>query len=103
MHRFVPPLCLFVAFAMLIAGFTLWAVDPPQPSVELHRARVEADEQYRDLLEDQLSWQRLKRKVLLGALFGGSVFFAATAMLTMRGAEATPVANRTEETRQIGD
>ena len=41
--RLIPPHCLFLALAMLVARFALWAVDA---GVELHAARVEGNEEY---------------------------------------------------------
>ena len=51
MMRWVPPLCLFLALATLVAGFALWNVEPPQASPELHQARVSGDEDYERALE----------------------------------------------------
>ena len=86
MHPFVAPLCLVLALAMVVAGFALWAVDAPQPTVELHRAAASGDDPYRDALEAQLRRRRLKRTVLLGCLFGGSAVMIVTALATMRPA-----------------
>ncbi len=87
MNRLVPPTCLVLAVAMLIAGFALWTVEAPRPSVELHRANASGDEQYRDVLEAELDRERRKRKILLAALFVGSAVFLAMAFLTMQPAE----------------
>jgi len=69
--------------ALLIAGFAIWAVEPPQASMELHRARVAGDEEYSEVLEDQLVGQRRSRKFLLFALFGGSVTMVVMAFVMM--------------------
>lgn len=79
MWSLVSPLCLLLALVMLIAGFALWATEPPQPPVELHRARAEGAESLGDVLEADLARRRRERMVLLGGLFGGSV------LLTMLG------------------
>jgi hypothetical protein len=84
MKQFVPPVCLVLSLLLLIAAFAVLAVEPPQPSVELHRARVEADEQYRDALEEQLQRRRLQRKILIGSLFALAVIMAAVAFVAMR-------------------
>jgi len=86
MHRLFPPLCMFLALAMAVAGFCICAVEMPQPNIDLHRARVSGDEQYRDALEARLRRQRLGRRVLLGCLFTGSGLLAVTAFLAMRPA-----------------
>jgi hypothetical protein len=83
MHRFLPPLCLLLALVLLITGFAMLAVEPPQASVELHAARVSGDDQYRDLLESQLTKRRFARKVLLACVFAGSGLMVVLAFLTM--------------------
>jgi hypothetical protein len=87
MNRFLPPACLVLAVGMLVAGFALWNVEAPRPSVELHRASASGDEQYRDALQAQLHREQRKRKTLLVALFVGSGVFLLTAFLTMQPAE----------------
>ena len=51
MSKVIPPLCLLLSLLMFIAGFALLAVERPEASIELHRARIGNDEQYRDLLK----------------------------------------------------
>ncbi len=84
MNAVLPPVCLILALAMLVAGFGLLAVDPPQPTVEMHRAGAEGDEQYYEALEEQLRHRQLRRTVLLVCLFTGSGIMVVTAFLTMR-------------------
>ena len=84
MNAIVPPLCLVLSLLLFIAAFAVLAIEQPQPGVELHRARVENDEQYRDLLQQQLERRRLQRKVVIGSLFGMAVIAAATAFVAMR-------------------
>jgi succinate dehydrogenase hydrophobic anchor subunit len=69
---------------MLIAGFAIWSIEPPEASADLHAARVHGDDGLRDVLEDQLERRQFARKVLLGSLFGGSVLMVAIAFLSMR-------------------
>jgi len=83
MQQLISPLCLLLALGLLIAGFAIWAVEPPQASMELHRARVAGDEEYSEVLEDQLVGQRRSRKFLLFALFGGSVTMVVMAFVMM--------------------
>ena len=84
MNAIVPPTCLVLALLLLIAAFAVLAIDEPQPSVELHRARVEADERYREALEEQLENRRLRRRLLIGSLFGMAVILAVVAFVAMR-------------------
>ena len=88
MRRLVSPLCLVMALALAIAAFALWAVEPPQPGVEMHRAGAIGDDQYREALEDRLERRQLKRKVLLVCLAVGSGVLIVAAFLAMRPAEA---------------
>lgn len=85
MFRLIPPLCLVLALAMVIVGFGLWAVEPPEANVDLHRARAAGDEPYQEVLELQLHRQQRTRHWLLGCLFAGSGIFALLALVTMRG------------------
>jgi len=82
--KIVPPFCFLLGLFNFIAAFALLVVDPPQPGMELHRARVEGDEQYRDLLEDQLERRQLRRNILICALFACSVLFPAAGFLAMQ-------------------
>ncbi len=84
MNAVLPPVCLILALAMLVAGFGLLAVEPPQPTVEMHRARAAGDEQYYEAFEVQLHRRQLHRKVLLACLFTGSGIMVVTAVLSMR-------------------
>jgi len=72
-----------LALALLIAGFAVWAVEPPQPNMELHRARVTGDEAYSEVLEAQLAGKRRSRWILLAGLFGGSGTMVLTAFFMM--------------------
>jgi len=84
MHRIVPPICLLLSLLLLIAGFSLLARDQPDPSVDLHRARMADDEQYRDLLEEDLRRRRLKRTVMIATLFGMAVVLGVASFVAMR-------------------
>jgi len=84
MNAIIPPLCLVLSLLLFIGAFAVLAVEGPQPGIDLHRARVEDDEQYRDLLEQQLGRRRLQRKVLIGSLFGMAVIMAVTGFVAMR-------------------
>lgn len=81
--RFLSPLCLLLALAMLIAGFALWSVEPPEAGMELHRARVVGDDDYREVLEARLEQRRAARKLLLFCLFGGSAAMTLAAFATL--------------------
>jgi len=86
MNAIVPPLCLVLSLLLLIAGFAVLATEQPQPSVELHRARVEADDAYRDALEEQLAHRRRQRWILIISLFGLALILAVVAFVAMRPA-----------------
>jgi hypothetical protein len=83
MSQFVPPTCLLLGLAMLVAGFALLAVEPPPEPMELHQARVSGDDEYRDVLEGNVARQRLARKLLVGSLFGFSALMVVLAFLSM--------------------
>ena len=83
----LPPLCLLLALALAIAGFAMLAVDPPEATVELHRATAAGDDPLRDAIEEKLHRQQLTRKLVLAALFVGSGLAVVAAFLTMQPAE----------------
>ena len=87
MHRIIPPICLLLALTMVVLGFGVWALAPPEANVALHRARAAGDDQHREVFEADLRHQQLKRKLLVGCLFAAGAALVATAFLSMRPAE----------------
>ena len=90
MNRILPPLCLLLALAMLIAGFAMCSVDAPDASVELSRARSGGDDRYGDVLEAQLKRRQLGRKVFIGGLFFGCGLMTVLAFLAMSPSDHRP-------------
>lgn len=84
MNRVIPPLCLLMTVFLLVAGFALLAREKPQPSIRLHEATAAGDEERRDLLEAELEQQRLKRTVLIAAVFSLAIVTATTAFVAIR-------------------
>ena len=84
MDKLLPPLCLVLALAMLIAGFAVLGYGSPEAGVELHSARAGGDEAFSDALEQDLVSRQLGHNLLIGLLFGGSALMVVTAFLTMR-------------------
>ena len=83
MNKLVPPCCLLLALTMFVAAFAILAIGRPDPSLELHRARVHADDQYRELLELQFVRQRQRRTVLIVSLFALGLLAAVGAFVIM--------------------
>ena len=86
LREIVPPLCLVLALFSLIGAFASLAVERPQPSVELHRARIQGNEEYQQVLERDLQKRRWKRVAFTGSLFSGAVILGAAGYLSMRRA-----------------
>ncbi len=86
MHHIVPPFCLLLAIAMMVAGYCLWSIDPPQATVDLYRAAASGDEQYREAAEEQLRRRQRNRKILVGSLFAGGGLMVVIAFFSMRPA-----------------
>ena len=86
MRQLVPPVCLSLALAMIVAGFCLWTMTPPAATVDLHRAAAEGDDLYREAIEAQLSRRQRGRKLLIGSLFVGGPLMVAIAFLAMPSA-----------------
>lgn len=84
MHKALPPLCLLMALATAIAGFTLASLPQPQPSVELHEVTLGQDDQHRELLENKLRKDRNARTYLIAGLLTCSVVFVVAAFRSMR-------------------
>ena len=84
MNKVLPPLCLVLALATAIAGFTLVALPRPQPSVRLHEATLGQDDQHREVLENELQKDRRIRTYLIVGLLTCSVVFVFGAFRTMR-------------------
>lgn len=84
MSKVITPLCLLLSLLMFIAGFALLAVERPEAGTELHRARVDGDEQSREVLEDRLRNRQQLRNLLIGTLFVTGVLSTFVAFLAMR-------------------
>lgn len=69
MQRFLSPLCLVLCLALLVTAFAVLATDAPEPNVQLHAARVEGDEAYEEVLEEDLQRRVWLRRGLIAALF----------------------------------
>jgi len=70
-------LLLFIAAAMISKG-------PPQPGMELHRARIEGDEDYTKLLERRYERRCLMHRALIAGLITGALLLGLSAFLIMR-------------------
>ena len=84
MSRFVSHLCLLMAMAAAIAGFTFLLAGQPEPSIAFHRALAAGEEDYATALESRLSARRRARAALIVGLFVAGATLAAAAFLTMR-------------------
>ncbi len=93
MNKIIPPFFLVLSLLMFIAGFALLAVERPEPSTELHRARISGDDAYRDLLEEKLRERQILRNSLIGTLFVAGVMSTTVAFLTMRPARSITLRN----------
>ncbi len=82
--QLLPPLCLLLALATLIAAFALLAVGPPEASIELHSARSSGDDQKSEVLEDHLAGQQWAHTLLVGGLFAASAASTLAAFCAMR-------------------
>ena len=90
MSRLLPPTCLLLALLLLIAGFAILAIEKPQPSVELHRVTAAGDEKRREVLEDQLDQQKMKRTGLTVSVFGLAIVLGAVGFISMTPRDRRP-------------
>ncbi len=84
MAGLLSPLCFFLALAMLVLAFALWAVGPPEPPAAMHQAGATGDDAFREALESQLAERQRTRTVLIVCLVGGSVVMIGLAFFTGR-------------------
>ena len=83
MRKYLSPCCLLLALVMFVATFAIVTIGRPGPSLELHRARVNAADLYRELLELQLIRERRRRIILIVSLFALGLLSAVGAFVTM--------------------
>jgi hypothetical protein len=84
MSKIVPPLCFLLALLAIVSAFALLAVGLPEPDIELHRARIGDDEDYRELMEQKLLRRQRQRALLIGTMFAAGAFFTAAGFVAMR-------------------
>ncbi|MFO7901815.1 MAG: hypothetical protein R6U98_04080 [Pirellulaceae bacterium] len=85
MQRFLSPLCLVLCLALLVTAFAVLATDAPEPNVQLHAARVEGDEAYEEVLEEELRHRAWLRQGLIATLFLAAVASGVAGFYTLGG------------------
>jgi hypothetical protein len=83
MRKIMPPICLFLSLVSVICGFVLLAMGEPEVDMELHRARIDGEEQYQQLLEERLEHRKLSHKLLIGGCFVSAALFTVGAFALM--------------------
>ncbi len=83
MRKVLPPICLFLSLVSVICGFVILATGEPEVNMELHRARIDGEEQYRQLLEERLGRRQLSHKLLIGGCFVSAALFTVGAFAAM--------------------
>ena len=83
MQKIMQPICLFLSLASVICGFVILATGEPEVNMELHRARIDGEEQYRQLLEERLGRRQLSHKLLIGGCFVSAALFTVGAFAAM--------------------
>ena len=79
----LPPVCLLLALALAVTGFSVIAFGGPEASVSLHEARASGDELTKETLEEELARQKLSRGVFITMLFVGSGVMTIVAFAAM--------------------
>ena len=80
-----PPICLLLALASAIVGFSMLAFGAPEASVSLHEARAQGDELATNTLEADLAKRQTDRVVLITSLFAASGVMSIVAFGVMQG------------------
>ena len=79
-----PPVCLLLAIAMAVVGFSMLAFGGPEASLDLHQARVSGDELAQSTLEADLEQRQTKRITMIVLLFVGSGAMTIVAFSSMK-------------------
>ncbi len=69
MQQLLSPVCLILCLALSVTAFALLATDAPEPSIQLHAARVEGAEDREKVLERDLQRRIWVRRAVIGVLF----------------------------------
>ena len=80
-----PPICLLMAIAMAVVGFSMLAFGGPDASLNLHEARVSGDELTTTTLEADLKRRQTQRVTTIVLLFVGSGVMTMVAFGAMKG------------------
>ena len=87
MQRCISPICLVLCLAMLVTAFALLSTGAPEPSIDLHRARVMDDEAFTEVLEKDLTKQIWLRRGLITSLFVLAFALGIGAFLSVSGSD----------------
>ncbi len=85
LRALLPPLALVLALFLTVSAFTLLWLGEPEVDVELHRARLNPDRKYAELLEEKLERKRWGYRVGVGVLFTSAALSAAGGFWAMKG------------------
>ncbi len=83
-NNVIAPALLVLAVLLLFLAAAMISKGPPQPDMELHRARIEADEAYTNMLERRYERRCLMYKAFVAGLITGGLLLGLTAFLIMR-------------------
>lgn len=83
-------MCLIVAIAMAVVGFSMLAFGEPEASLELHQARANADELATSALEADLEGRQFNRTTMIVLLFLGSGVMTAVGFGSIGGTSGNP-------------
>ena len=81
----LPPVCLLLALALAVTGFSMIAFGEPEPSISLHEARASGDELSESTLEADLKQRQFSRTLFITMLFVGSGAMTIVAFSSMGG------------------
>ena len=82
------PLCLLLAIAMAVVGFSMLAFGGPEASLSLHQARATGDELAETTLEADLDARQTQRVTMIVMLFVGSGVMTIVGFGSMQGSAA---------------
>ncbi len=81
----LPPVCLLLALAMAVVGFSMIAFGGPETTVSLHQARANGDDLATETLEADLEKRQTQRVTMIVLLFVGSGVMTVVGFSSMKG------------------
>jgi hypothetical protein len=85
LRALLPPCALVLALILAVSAFALLWVGEPEVGIELHRARLNPDQNYAAPLEERFESKKWAYRVGVGVLFTSATLSVAGGFWAMKG------------------